>query len=51
LLCHLSAENNHPETALQTLTQTLKLKGLDFEPYTIIEALPRGRRSPLYVFE
>ncbi|MDD2527934.1 MAG: MBL fold metallo-hydrolase [Lentimicrobiaceae bacterium] len=51
LLCHLSAENNHPETALQTLTEALRLKGLDFEPYTLIEALPRGRRSPLYVFE
>lgn len=51
LLCHLSAENNLPETALETITQTLRMKGLDFEPHTTIEALPRGSRSPLYVFE
>lgn len=51
LLCHLSAENNRPETALQTLTQALKLKGFDFETHTTIAALPRGKRSPLYVFE
>ncbi|GAB1404056.1 MAG: MBL fold metallo-hydrolase [Lentimicrobiaceae bacterium] len=51
LLCHLSAENNHPATALETLTQSLKRKGFDFKPHTIIEALPRGKRSPLYVFE
>lgn len=51
LLCHLSAENNTPDTALLTLTQTFETKGKQLHPATIVKALPRGARSELYIIE
>ncbi|HOP14621.1 MBL fold metallo-hydrolase [Lentimicrobium sp.] len=51
LLCHLSAENNTPDKALQTLRQTLDRKGVSLSPATVVRALPRGSRSELFVIE
>ncbi len=51
LLCHLSAENNTPVKALATLAQTFDLKGIQIHPELIINALPRGSRSELFVLE
>lgn len=49
LLGHLSAENNTPEIAVQTLLDTFHRKGIQIHPHTIIKALPRGRRSELFI--
>ncbi len=51
LLSHLSAENNTPEKALETLNNTFNSKGTLLRPETIIKALPRGSRSELFVIE
>jgi phosphoribosyl 1,2-cyclic phosphodiesterase len=51
LLCHLSAENNTPARALQTLIQTLDGRGIQRHPDLIVNALPRGARSELFVLE
>ncbi len=51
LLCHLSAENNTPDTALSTLAQTLSGRSIQLHPDLIVNALPRGSRSELYVLE
>ncbi len=51
LLSHLSAENNTPEKALETLNNTFNSKGTQLRPETIIKALPRGSRSELFVIE
>ena len=57
-LCHLSEENNTPETALATMTEALLEKGIRLslspsvvEPGTVyLAALPRFSASDLYVF-
>ncbi|MBK6345859.1 MAG: MBL fold metallo-hydrolase [Bacteroidales bacterium] len=51
LLCHLSAENNTPGTALSTLSKTFENKGKQLHPETIVRALPRGSRSELFIIE
>jgi len=48
VLGHLSAENNTPDKALETLLSTMKSKGVQVNG-TIIKALARGERSELYV--
>ena len=49
LLCHLSADNNTPEVALQTLHQTFGSRGIQIHSNTIVQALPRGNRSEVYI--
>ena len=49
LLCHLSADNNTPEIALQTLHQTFESRGIQMHADTIVHALPRGNRSEVYI--
>lgn len=51
LLCHLSAENNTPDLALATLKKSFELKGRQIHPSTIVNALPRGMQSELYIIE
>lgn len=51
LFCHLSAENNTPGHALSTFSKILQDKGTELHPDTLVTALPRGRRSELYVIE
>jgi phosphoribosyl 1,2-cyclic phosphodiesterase len=41
-LCHLSAQNNTPELALQTVSKAVEDTGVR------LEALPRTQASPLY---
>lgn len=50
ILGHLSAENNTPAKALETLSNALSNKGLSING-TIIKPLARGERSELYVLE
>lgn len=50
LLGHLSAENNTPVKAVETLNEALLNKGITTNG-TIIKALARGERSELYVLE
>lgn len=50
LLGHLSAENNTPARALETLHQALEVKGIKLNG-TVIKALARGERSELYVLD
>lgn len=49
LLGHLSAENNTPSIAIETLHTALLDMGIDTKGKTIIKALQRGERSELYV--
>ncbi|KAF0201327.1 MAG: metallO-beta-lactamase superfamily [Bacteroidetes bacterium] len=49
LLCHLSAENNTPEIALQTFHNTFKNKGIQLHANTVVKALPRGNRSEVFI--
>lgn len=49
LLAHLSAENNTPEIAVQTLMDTFTRKGIAIHSGTVIKVLPRGIRSELFV--
>ena len=49
LLCHLSADNNTPEIAVQTLHQTFINSGIKIHANTIVHALPRGNRSEVYI--
>ncbi len=49
LLCHLSADNNTPDIAMQTLHQTFESKGIEIHSNTIIQALPRGNRSEVFI--
>lgn len=51
LLCHLSAENNTPAKALETLSSVLSARGVELHPHTEIHTLPRGTRSQLFVIE
>ncbi len=51
LLGHLSAENNTPHRAYETLMIALEQKGIDVNGTTTIKALARGERSELYVLE
>lgn len=51
LLGHLSAENNTPSVALQTLDDAFNRHGNRPAPHTIIRALPRGKRSELFVID
>jgi len=51
LLCHLSAENNTPDKAVSALVRTLESKSVQLRPETIVQALPRGSRSELFVLE
>jgi len=51
LLCHLSAENNTPHRAIQTLQQSFEQRGVRLSPATVVRALPRGSRSELFVIE
>lgn len=50
LLGHLSAENNTPAKALETLHGALEQKGVKLNG-TVIKALARGERSELYVLD
>lgn len=50
VLSHLSAENNTPVRALETLHQALQTKGITING-TIIKALARGERSELYYLD
>ena len=49
LLCHLSADNNTPDIALQTLHHTFKSRGIEIHSSTIIQALPRSNRSEIFI--
>lgn len=51
LLCHLSAENNTPEKALETLHRAMEQKGNAFHHNTVVKALPRGKRSEVFIIE
>lgn len=51
LLGHLSAENNTPELALNTLHNTFAGKGVTIHQNTVVKALPRGSRSEIFVLE
>lgn len=50
VLSHLSAENNTPVRALETLHEALNNKGVTVNG-TVIKALARGERSELYYLE
>lgn len=47
-LCHLSAENNRPEVALETVLCTLKANGFDTENKVKVEVLNRTRPTGVY---
>lgn len=49
LLCHLSADNNTPDIALQTLHKTFGSRGIQIHTDTIIQALPRSNRSEVFI--
>ena len=51
LMCHLSAENNTPEKALDTLMSTFESQGVKLHETTIVRALPRGSRSEIFILE
>lgn len=47
-LCHLSQENNTPETAFNTVSEALEEKGISLE---VLKALPRTTPSETYIFK
>lgn len=47
-LCHLSKENNTPETAFATVDEALREKGIRLE---VLKALPRTTPSELFIFK
>lgn len=51
LLCHLSANNNTPELALESTGMALLEKGAIPGVDLTLECLPRGRASRMYKFE
>jgi len=51
LLCHLSANNNNPEIAYSTASQSLISAGAIPGENITLECLPRGASSRMYIFD
>jgi len=51
LLCHLSANNNNPEIAYSTASQSLLSAGAIPGENITLECLPRGASSRMYIFD
>lgn len=48
LLGHLSADNNHPDVALNTLLRAFEARGRCFEPHTVVKVLRRETPSEVF---
>jgi len=51
LLCHLSANNNNPELAYKTASQSLVSAGATPGENILLECLPRGASSKMYILD
>ncbi|MEG1642912.1 MAG: MBL fold metallo-hydrolase [Bacteroidales bacterium] len=50
-LCHISAENNTPELAFDTVSKALSLRGINVGEDVDVVPLARTKPSPMYIFD